>query len=333
MQKLLFVFNPCAGKGQIKSNLCEIVDIFTKGGYEVTVYPTQSKGDGYRKICDDGENYDLIVTSGGDGTLSEAVKALMTFDEKIPLGYIPAGSTNDVAQSLSIPRKMTESAKDIVDGVYFDYDVGSFNGENFVYVAGFGAFTDVSYATPQNAKNIFGHAAYVAEALKRIPKITGYDIALEHDGEVVKGNYILGLVSNSISIAGMKKLILDDVLFDDGLFEVVLVKTPANVLELNSLVADAALNKLSEKNFVTFKTSKLEIHSDEEIAWTLDGESGGSHKDVEIINHKQAVRLKIKESDRTAEQCAVRLIDAENGVIEINGERPVVFEDQRDIED
>ena len=332
MQKLLFVFNPCAGKGQIKSNLCDIVDIFTKGGYEVLTYPTQAAGDGYKKICSDGQNYDLIVTSGGDGTLSEAVKALVTFDEKIPLGYIPAGSTNDVANSLSIPKRMTDCAKEIVDGVYFDYDVGTFNGENFVYVAGFGAFTDVSYETPQNAKNIFGHAAYIAEGLKRIPKITGYDIAVEHDDEVIKGNFILGLISNSVSIAGMKKLIADGVCFDDGLFEVVLVKTPKNVIELNSLITEAALNKLSDKNFVTFKTSKLKIHSDSPVAWTLDGESGGSHSDVTIINHKQAVRFKIKPSEKTAEQCAIRLIDEKNGVLQVEGDRPVVLEDQRDIE-
>lgn len=161
MKKLLFVFNPHAGKGQIKDNLCDIVDIFTKGGYEVVTYPTQAKLDGYNKLCKCGQDYDMIVISGGDGTLSEAVKAMMTFDKKIPLGYIPAGSTNDCAQSLSIPKKMLDAAREIVDGVYFDYDVGKFNGQYFVYVAGFGAFTDVSYETSQTMKNKFGHAAYV----------------------------------------------------------------------------------------------------------------------------------------------------------------------------
>ena len=183
MKKLLFVFNPHAGKGQIKDNLCDIVDIFTKGGYEVVTYPTQAKLDGYNKLCQCGQDYDMIVTSGGDGTLSEAVKAMMTFDKKIPLGYIPAGSTNDCAQSLSIPKKMLDAAREIVDGVYFDYDVGKFNGQYFVYVAGFGAFTDVSYETSQTMKNKFGHAAYVAEGIKRLSKITGQQMRVEHDGE------------------------------------------------------------------------------------------------------------------------------------------------------
>lgn len=334
MKKLLFVFNPCAGKGLIKNNLCDVVDIFTKGGYEVTAYPTQAAGDGYNKIAQDGMSYDMVCACGGDGTLSEAIKAMMELPEKVPLGYIPAGSTNDVARSLDLPRKMKECAKAIMDGVFFDYDVGKFNGEYFVYVAGFGAFTDVSYATPQNLKNIFGHAAYVAEALKTITKIRGQEITVEHDGEVIKGSFILGLISNSISIAGMKKLIADGVCFDDGLFEVCLVKTPTNVLELNNMLTEAATNKLSCKSFVTFKTSKLKITGADEIPWTLDGESGGKHRSVEIENIKQAVRLKIKFSEITAEQEFLRssAVANANGILDTGDGHRVVIEDQSDIE-
>lgn len=326
MKKLLFVFNPYAGKGQIRNNLCDVVDIFTKGGYDAVVHPTQAPRDGYNKIVAEGSQYDLICCCGGDGTLSEAVKAMMTLNKKIPLGYIPAGSTNDVAQSLSIPKKITDCASSIMNGTFFDYDVGSFNGEYFVYVAGFGAFTDVSYETPQNYKNIFGHAAYVAEGLKRISKIRGQEVTVEHDGETISGSFILGLISNTVSIGGMKKLIADGVCFDDGLFEVCLVKTPKNMLELNSLLTEAALNKLTNKNFVTFKTSRLTIKSKESIAWTLDGESGGSHTEVEIINMKQAVRLRMQFSEITAEQESVR----QSAITEEY--RPVVMEDQSDIE-
>ncbi len=335
MKKLLFVFNPHAGKGQIKSNLCDIVDTFTKGGYEVVTYPTQAKLDGYNKICECGDNYDIIVASGGDGTLSEAVSALMTFTKKIPLGYIPAGSTNDCAQSLSIPRKMLKAAKDIVDGVFFDYDVGKFNGKYFVYVAGFGAFTDVSYETPQNAKNLFGHAAYVAEAIKRITKITGQQMKVEHDGEVIEGSFILGLISNTISIGGMKKLIASGVCFDDGLFEVVLVRTPKNPIELSNTINEAVLNKLSDKHFVTFKTSKVVFTSENEIAWTLDGESGGKHSYVEIENCKQAVRLKIKPNDITAEQTAVQssAVGKPGDTIVTEDGCTIVIEDQTGIEE
>lgn len=337
MKKLLFVFNPHAGKGLIKSHLCSIIDIFTKGGYEVTAYPTQAPMDGFGKILETGRNYDMICTSGGDGTLSEAVRALVTFEKKIPLGYIPAGSTNDFAQSLGIPKKMTDAAQDIMDGVYFDYDIGKFNNEFFVYVAGFGAFTDVSYETSQNAKNIFGHAAYIAEALKRLPKIQGQELRIEHDGEVIEGNFILGLISNSLSIAGMKKLIAKGVCFDDGLFEVVLAKTPKNAIELQSLITDATFNKINSKNFVTFKTSYLKIVSKTDVAWTLDGEAGGSHKTVEICNIKQAVRFKVKPCDYTAEQEAVNtsaLIDIQkHEYTTADGLHPIVYEDQSHIED
>lgn len=316
MKKMLMVFNPHAGKGIIADDLCEVIDVFTKGGYLVTAYTTQSPGDGYNRIKEWGADYDIIVASGGDGTLSEAVKALMALsmeqrDEngdplRIPLGYIPAGSTNDVAASLKIPLDPVECARSIVDGVYFDYDVGSFNGEYFVYVAAFGAFTEVSYETPQEIKNVFGHAAYVYEGIKRINKVRGYDITVQHDGEVIKGNFILGFVSNSVSIAGMKSLAADSVCFDDGLFEVSLVKTPTNPLELSQILAEASTGKLSKKNFVVFKTSELVITSDERIAWTLDGEAGGEHTFVNILNKKQAVRLRIGIHDFTVEQEAVK---------------------------
>ncbi|MGN0602051.1 MAG: diacylglycerol/lipid kinase family protein, partial [Oscillospiraceae bacterium] len=302
-KKLLFVFNPLAGKGQVKSNLCDLIDIFTKNGYEVTSYPTQAPMDGYKKVKEQASEYDLIVASGGDGTLSEVVKALMEQDKKIPLGYIPAGSTNDFAASMEIPTKMTDAAAAIMDGVYFDYDIGEFNGEYFVYVAGFGAFTDVSYETPQNKKKAFGHAAYVMEAIKRLPKIAGNKMTVEHDGEIIEGDFVLGLVTNTVSVAGMRKLISQGVCFDDGFFEVTLVRTPSNPIALQKTITETLFNKLTnEKNFVTFKTSKVTFKSEEDIAWTLDGESGGVHKNVEIINHKQALRLIISPDEKTAEQ-------------------------------
>ncbi len=309
MKKLLFVFNPHAGKGHIKDYLCEIIDLFTAEGYEVLAYATQAQGDGYNKIVADGKNYDLIVVSGGDGTLSEGVSALMKLREetpelKIPLGYIPAGSTNDFANSLGISKKMKDAAKSIMNGEYYDCDIGQFNDKYYVYVAGFGAFTDVSYMTPQSIKNKIGHAAYIVEALKSLPKISGQTVTVEHDGETFTDSFIVGLISNSRSIGGMKKLIAKDVVFDDGMFEVVLAKTPDNPLELSSLIANAATNKLKDKNFITFKTSKVTFTSDNDIPWTLDGEAGGTHRKVTIINHRKAVRFILDNDDLCMQQQA-----------------------------
>lgn len=311
-KKLLFVFNPFAGKGLVKENLCDLIDIFTKYDYEVTAYPTQAAMDGYEKVKNDAKNYDLIVASGGDGTLSETVKALMEIDKKVPLGYIPAGSTNDFASSMGIAKKMTDAAEEIMNGVPFKCDIGEFNGENFVYVAAFGAFTDVSYETPQDKKNAFGHMAYIMEAIKRLPKISGNKMTVEHDGEIIEGDFILGLITNTESVGGMKKLISDGVCYDDGFYEVTLVKTPSNPIALQKTIADTLFNKLTnEKCFITFKTSKVTFKSDEEIAWTLDGEAGGSHKEVEIINHKQALTFLIAPDDKTIEQKLVKGIETE----------------------
>ena len=302
MKKLLFVFNPHSGKGLIKNNLCEILNIFTQGGYEVTAYPTQAKLDGMNKIIRDGNRYDIIVVSGGDGTLSEAVKAMMKMGSKIPLGYIPAGSTNDFASSMSIPKNMLKAARAIVRGVTYDYDVGEFNGEYYVYVAAFGVFTDVTYETSQKWKNMFGHMAYVGEAIKRLPTYTGHKLRVEYDDGTVEGSFILGMITNTTSVGGMRRLIADGVCFDDGLFEVTLVKTPSGAIALQRLLREAAINKLSEKNFVTLRTSKLVLTSEDKLSWTLDGEAGGVHKRVEIRNHKQAVSFIVMPDDKTAEQ-------------------------------
>ena len=299
MKKMLFVFNPHAGKGHIRNALCEIINRFTAGGYEVLSYATQAPRDGYEKIVSDGKDYDLIVVSGGDGTLSEAVSALMKLREedpelRIPLGYIPAGSTNDFANSLGISNNMLSAAAGILSGKYYDCDIGQFNDEHFVYVAGFGAFNDVSYSTPQNIKNKIGHAAYIVEALKALPKISGQIVTVEHDGKRFTGDYIVGLISNSRSIGGMKMLISKDVCFDDGLFEVVLVRTPKDPIELSSIIADILSDKLEDKYFVTFKTSKVTFTSESDIPWTLDGEAGGYHHKVTIVNHTKAVRFVLR---------------------------------------
>ena len=303
---MLFVFNPHAGKGLIQKNLCDIINMFTAGGYDVLAYPTQAQGDGYEKIVNVGKEYDIIVCSGGDGTLSESVSAVMKLREKepdlkIPLGYIPAGSTNDFANSLGISKKMLQAAFGIIEGEAFDCDMGQFNDDYFVYVAGFGAFTDVSYETSQTSKNRFGHAAYIAEALKRLPKISGQTVTVEHDGETITGSFVIGLISNSRSIGGLKNMISKNVVFDDGLFEVVLAKTPENARDFGTLLANAARNNLSDRNFITFKTSKVTFRSENEIPWTRDGEAGGKHKEVTITNHQQAIRLIIS-SDKVDTQ-------------------------------
>ncbi len=291
MKKLLFVFNPNAGKSTIKESLCDIIDIFTKGGYEVTAYPTQARLDGFQKILEDASKYDLVVSSGGDGTMSESIKGIMNSGANVPIGYIPAGTVNDFAHSMDISKNMIDAANAVVTGVPFAYDVGSFNGDYFCYVAAFGAFTDVSYETPQSTKNIFGHLAYLMEAVKRIKDLEAYDITVEHDGEVYRDDFVVGLVSNTISIAGLSNLVAKGVVFDDGLFEVTLIKTPNSPLELSRILNCLIMKNLDPKYFYTFKTSRVRFTSEQEIKWTLDGESGGSYTVADIEAMRQAVKI------------------------------------------
>ena len=292
-KRMLFIYNPRAGKARIRSNLLDIIDIFTKAGFEVTAYPTQAKGDGLKAVKErkrGQEDYDLIVCSGGDGTLDEVVTGMMQCEERIPIGYVPAGSTNDFANSLQIPKNMIRAAQTIVEGRTFGCDVGEFNDDIFVYIAAFGVFTDVSYETPQDIKNVLGHMAYVLEGMRRLPSIK-----VESRELSVEGEFLFGMITNSTSVGGFKRITGKYVQLDDGEFEVTLIKKPANPIELNLIMAALINRNINTDCMYCFKANALKIMSEEEIAWTLDGEFGGRHKEVNIKNHMQALRIRVPE--------------------------------------
>ncbi len=296
-RKLLFVFNPFSGKGQIKSKLFEIVDQFVKSGYEVTVYPTQKPQDAMELVKERAGEYELVICSGGDGTLDEVVTGMMCRENKRPIGYIPAGSTNDFASSLGFPRSMEEAAAASVNGIPFACDVGEFNGDYFVYIAAFGLFTDVSYATSQELKNRIGHIAYILEGLKRLPTIQSYHLQVTWEEQTIEDEFIYGMVTNSTSAGGFKNITGKNVQLDDGLFEVTLIRMPKNPIELNEIIASLTNLIDNTDSIYTFKTGSLQIKSLEEIPWTLDGEYGGTHSEVEIRNQKQAVQIMVKNSE------------------------------------
>ncbi len=293
-KKLYFLFNPTSGKGRIREHLLEIVDIFTKAGYEVTVHPTQAQGDAQRLTEELADEYDLIVCSGGDGTLDEVVTGLIRSDSLTPVGYIPAGSTNDFAQSLQIPSNMVKAAETVVNGRAFPCDVGAFNDDTFIYVAAFGLFTDVSYQTNQRLKNIFGHAAYVMEGAKRLYDIPSYYLEVEVNGETIRDEFIYGMVSNSVSVGGVKNLMSQTVELDDGLFEVMLIRMPQNPLQLNEIMTNLVMPKSCDTPYIfTCKTDHIEIRSEDAVPWTLDGEFGGEHKEVQINNRCRRITFMV----------------------------------------
>ena len=294
MKKMLFIYNPNSGMGLLKPKLSDVLDIFVKGGYEVTVYPTQKYHDAVRKMGEYEEQYDLVACSGGDGTLDEVVTGMMKREDKVPIGYIPAGTTNDFASSLHISKNMLEAADTVVNGVPFACDVGEFNEDYFVYIAAFGLFTDVSYETKQSVKNVLGHLAYILEGTKRIFNIPSYRIKVTHDGETIEDEFIYGMVTNSRSVGGFKGITGKNVVFDDGKFEVTLFKTPRNPMELNEILGALALRKINPKRMYSFKTNEVHFETEEEIPWTLDGEFGGVHEEVVVKDCQKALEIMVK---------------------------------------
>lgn len=295
-KKLLFIYNPHSGKAQIKSQLSDIVDIMVKAGYEVTVYPTQQSEDATYKVETCAGEYDLVVCSGGDGTLGEVVTGMMHREQKVPLGYIPAGSTNDFATSLGIPKDMAKAAANAVGGTPFACDIGAFNEDYFVYVAAFGLFTEVSYKTSQEWKNVLGHAAYILEGAKRLHDIPSYVIQVEYDNIRIQDEFIFGMISNSTSVGGFKGMTGKDVLLDDGVFEVTLIKKPHNPIELNEIIA-SLIKLVDDTDMVySFKTAKVKFASEAAIPWTLDGEFGGEHTETVVENLYRSIEIIVQET-------------------------------------
>ena len=293
MKRLLFIYNPQAGKGTVKAHLSNIVDTFTKAGYLVTIWPTQGKEDATHVAAQQGWWYDRVVCCGGDGTLSETVSGLLALDTPPVLGYIPAGTTNDFSKNLGLPRGVEKAAVTAVEGEARPCDMGRFNGRYFVYVAAFGIFTDVSYGTPQQFKNAFGHLAYVLEGATKLGDLgRAYHLQVEHDEGSLEGDFIYGMVTNTLSVGGFKVFPPKQVSLDDGLFEVVLVRQPRNVADLQDALFSLVRQDANSSRLVeAFHTRKLKVTAAEPLPWTLDGEFGGDPETAVIENLHKAITL------------------------------------------
>ena len=295
---MLFVFNPKAGKGKIKTHLLDIVDIFSSHDYEIIIRSTQAPRDAYEKAKEYANSVDMIVCSGGDGTLDEVVTGIMEAESSVPIGYIPAGSTNDFANSLFMPKNMTKVAEMIMEEELYHCDIGRFNQKTFAYVAAFGLFTDVSYETDQDLKNVLGHVAYVLEGVKRLFDIKSYHMKVTSDEVQAEDYFIVGMITNSRSVGGFKNLTGKNVDMNDGLFEVTLIVHPKNPLQLQEIITALVMAEDNTDLIYSFKTKKLTIESDEEVPWTLDGEFGGDHSYVDIENRHKALNLYLKSTKK-----------------------------------
>ena len=295
MRSLLFIYNPTSGTGKIKTELPLITDTFTKAGWLVTAYPTQCKGDAAQAARLLSPGFERVVCAGGDGTLSETVSGLMELEHPPVLGYIPVGSTNDCAATLELPRKPRLAAAVAAgEGTPCPFDIGTLNGHSFVYVAAFGAFTKVAYATPQDLKNTFGHVAYILEGIASLPTIAPYHLKVEHDGEVLEDDFFFGMVSNAVTVGSFKLPQSGSVVLDDGLFEVTLVKKPVSLSDIASGF-QAFLTPASGAGgagaLIHFQTSRVTFTCGQPIPWTLDGEFGGEHSVSVVENRRQALTI------------------------------------------
>ncbi len=291
MKKLLFILNPNAGQRRANKVLPEILQLFNQAGFETIVHVTSGRGDATAVVEQKGDQVDLIVCCGGDGTLNETITGLLRIGADTPIGYIPAGTTNDFASSLKLSHNALQAAQDIIDGTPVTYDVGKFADRYFCYVASFGAFTKSSYIVSQDIKNALGHTAYVLGGISELSQIRKEHVRMEIDGQVVEDDFLFGAICNSTSIGGILTLDPKKVDMSDGVFEILLVRAPQNLTELTECL-QAMQKQTYNCAMITFRSARqVKIHASADMAWTLDGEREDGHETVVAENIHHAVRL------------------------------------------
>ena len=291
--RAMVIINPRAGKMKSKTALFDIAEILCRAGYEPTLQITGGSGDAIRmakKAAD--EKYDLVVCRGGDGTFNETVSGIIPSGKRIPIGYVPAGSTNDFAKTLGIPNVVKKAAMAITQGTPTLIDAGKFGDDRFfTYIASFGIFTAASYTAQQSAKNVLGHLAYVLEGIRDLGVVRPYKVKVTTNNTVYQGEYIFGAVTNSTSVGGMVKLGKNLVDLNDGMFEVVLVKNPRDVAEFSRIMIGLANSDLSDSMFEFFKAKEITFEMEEDVSWTLDGEEATPGRKVTVKNLKDAIEI------------------------------------------
>lgn len=292
-KKLMLIINPAAGRGGYKQGFTEALKILNDGGYRTTLFYTAGARDATEYAGRYAHDFDAVACIGGDGTLSEVIAGLMCVPSPPPLGYIPMGTANDVATTLGLPKNDTiGAALRLVRGSAHPYDVGGFGAdEYFAYIAAFGAFTEVSYATPQDMKKRLGHLAYVLQGMAALPKLESYNTRVEYDGGVVEAPLVYGSMSNSTSVAGIVKLREEMVCLGDGMSELVLVKDPGSIEGFSEIVTSVLSQRYDSNKLIILHTTRAKFTFEKPVAWTRDGEAGGEYTEVELKNYAAPIEL------------------------------------------
>jgi len=293
LKKTLLIVNPVSGKMKAKTTLLDVISELQKGDMEVTVRVTSAQGDAVEIAANaKNEGFERVVCFGGDGTLNETISGLVKSGADIPLGYIPAGSTNDFAASLKLPNVPKKAAQLVVNGTPHDIDIGCFGDERyFTYIAAFGVFTAASYSVPQDVKNVLGHLAYILGGVKELGNLRSYHVKIESEMKTIEDDFIFGSVSNSTSVAGIVKLKDELVDLNDGFFEIGLIKMPRTIAELNKTVTALTTSNVNNGGMIFYKASRVKVTPNAPLDWTLDGEHAVSNGSVEIRNVHNAIKF------------------------------------------
>ena len=297
MEKLLLIVNPKSGRAKMRSELLGVTEILSEK-YDVTVYITTARLDATERIkrMGDGE-FSTVVVCGGDGTLNEVISGLMQSKKKVTLAYIPCGTLNEWSSSLGIARNIPEAARDILDSKKIVLDIGKFRDKHFSYTASFGAFTDASYSAPQDVKNVLGQAAYFFEGIKSLATIKPIHLKFESQEKTVEGDFLFGAVSNSMSVGGIVKFDKAVVELDDGYFEVMLIRKPDNIVQLQGIIDGILRRDLDREGIEFFHTKAITVYGSEDVPWTLDGEFCNGTDRIHIENLHSAIELLVPDKE------------------------------------
>jgi len=289
---LMMIINPAAGKGHFKNGLPEALKLLSDAGYDTALFFTEYRGHATELAAEHGADYPRLICLGGDGTLAEVITGLMTLDKRPQVGYIPIGTANDIARTLKLPKNdIIAGAKKFIEGEPLPFDTGSYNGGYFNYVAAFGAFSAVSYATPQDKKRKFGQAAYLTAAAKSVKDLKSRHVRIEYDGGVFDEDFMYGSVSNTYSIGGTVDLPKEEVELGDGLHELVLIKKLPSIATVFPLAAQVLSHDYSSPYIEILHTRKARFIFDEPEPWAFDGEYGGDHIDFAVEVMERAIEI------------------------------------------
>ncbi len=292
-KNISLIINPKAGHLISQQRGNRIAELLQKHSCNVRLFYTERRGHAMQIVADNAKKTDIFICCGGDGTLNETVNGVMEHAPNTPIGYIPSGTTNDFASTMKLSKNLDRAVSVITSGCLFQTDIGRIkeSGRYFSYIASFGAFTSVSYQTPQETKNVFGHAAYIFDGIKSLKDIKGHRVTVYTDDGVIDGDFVFGSITNSMSVGGVMSFKKNDVCLDDGKLEVLLISMPENPQQLSDIMFQLLNQKHDGKTVRLMHSSHIRMVFDAPTSFTADGEFAGEYVDISVDNVQKALKI------------------------------------------